>query len=244
EQGKAEDERTKARASEQVASRNAVAATENAKLAAAERDRVRSLFNASNMNLAQVAHTEQRVGRLREPLDDLRPGPREADLRGFEWHYLHRLVSSQPVFRLPRPSIGMVLGNQQHDFGSAGTEWQNSPAPFSPDGRWAFSFRHLDKPAEKKGVDPRWDLWTDCELEVYDTRTGQLAFRHGGNVREGFGDVVLTSRGLVAFGAYQTVTFFDIATGNPVHTLEVARPMIALRCDAAGTRLLVAHETA
>src|SRR6185369_6184074 len=45
----------------------------------------------AHMNLAHNAFEAGAPGRLRELLAQHRPQPGEADLRGFEWHYLNRL---------------------------------------------------------------------------------------------------------------------------------------------------------
>jgi WD40 repeat protein/serine/threonine protein kinase len=48
----------------------------------------------ADMNLARVAWDENNLVRARELLDKYRPGPGEADLRHFEWHYLRRLFQA------------------------------------------------------------------------------------------------------------------------------------------------------
>jgi WD40 repeat protein/serine/threonine protein kinase len=60
------------------------------KLAAKEQQLQRTLY-AAHMNLAHNAFEAGAPGRLRELLAQHRPQPGEADLRGFEWHYLNRL---------------------------------------------------------------------------------------------------------------------------------------------------------
>jgi WD40 repeat protein len=47
------------------------------------------------MNLAHNAWDAGGIARVRVLLDQHRPKPGEADLRGFEWHYLHRLCHSE-----------------------------------------------------------------------------------------------------------------------------------------------------
>ena len=46
------------------------------------------------MNLARVAWDENNLSRAHELLEKHRPQPGETDLRGFEWHYLRRLLQS------------------------------------------------------------------------------------------------------------------------------------------------------
>ena len=64
------------------------------KLQATQAHLQRTLY-ASNMNLARHAWDEAAVSRVRELLDAHRPKPGEPDLRGFEWHYLHRLSHAE-----------------------------------------------------------------------------------------------------------------------------------------------------
>ena len=52
------------------------------------------------MNLAQQAWEEAAVPRVLELLDQQRPKAGEPDLRGFEWHYLHRLCHAGPLLTL------------------------------------------------------------------------------------------------------------------------------------------------
>src|SRR5262249_42916611 len=76
-------------------------ADRSAAAATAERNRVRRLLFVATMNLASTAHAEQRSARLRELLAEARPAPGEEDNRGFEWHYLNRLVEAEPVLLDP-----------------------------------------------------------------------------------------------------------------------------------------------
>ena len=65
----------------------------NAELRAVQEDLRRTLY-ATHMNLAQHAWDGGGLARLKELLDEARPKPGQADLRGFEWYYLHRLYES------------------------------------------------------------------------------------------------------------------------------------------------------
>jgi WD40 repeat protein/tRNA A-37 threonylcarbamoyl transferase component Bud32 len=49
----------------------------------------------ADMNLARVSWDDNNLIRTRELLEQHRPKPGEADLRGFEWHYLRRLFEQQ-----------------------------------------------------------------------------------------------------------------------------------------------------
>ncbi|MBY0461499.1 MAG: serine/threonine protein kinase, partial [Gemmataceae bacterium] len=59
-------------------------------LAESERDRVRRLLHASQMNDAQSTLRENRVPRFLQIMDEMKPAPGEPDMRGWEWHYLDR----------------------------------------------------------------------------------------------------------------------------------------------------------
>src|SRR5256885_12170049 len=94
-----------ANANEQKANASAAAAQEKEQEAIKQRDEVKALADklaakeqqlertlyAAHMNLAHNAFEAGAPGRLRELLAQHRPQPGEADLRGFEWHYLNRL---------------------------------------------------------------------------------------------------------------------------------------------------------
>jgi WD40 repeat protein len=56
---------------------------------------LRNMLYVAQMNLARHALDEADVPRVLELLDQQRPKPGEPDLRGFEWHYLHRLCHSE-----------------------------------------------------------------------------------------------------------------------------------------------------
>jgi serine/threonine protein kinase len=55
---------------------------------------LRSTLYTAHMNLAQHAWEQAGVARVLELLEQQRPKPGEPDLRGFEWHYLHRLCQA------------------------------------------------------------------------------------------------------------------------------------------------------
>src|SRR5439155_1084357 len=73
-------------------------------LAAKDQQLQRTLY-AAHMNLAHNAFEAGAPGRLRELLAQHRPQPGEADLRGFEWHYLNRLF---PADLLVLEHVGLV----------------------------------------------------------------------------------------------------------------------------------------
>src|SRR5262249_3105208 len=118
---------------EAVANTNAVQAQEKEREAKQERDEAKALAEklratqaqlrrtlyAAHLNLAQPAREKDRIGRVRELLEKQRPGKGESDLRGFEWHYLHRLCRAD------------LLTLQGH-FGAVPAD---RSVAFSPDGK-------------------------------------------------------------------------------------------------------------
>jgi len=100
-------------ANEQQAIANAAQAKEQAQDANQQRDEVKALneklvfkdkqlqrtLYAAHMNLARHAWDEAALNRMRNLLEQHRPKAGEADLRGFEWHYLRRL-SHQEVLTM------------------------------------------------------------------------------------------------------------------------------------------------
>jgi hypothetical protein len=77
------------------------------KLAAVNNELRRANYIA-DMNLAQHAWESNNLVRVRELLDRYRPKPSEDDLRGFEWHYLHRLLHQE--LRTVKAHVGEAVG--------------------------------------------------------------------------------------------------------------------------------------
>ncbi len=75
---------------------------------AAREDLRRSLYTA-DIQLAEEARESGDILRMRELLDGQKPRPGEADLRGFEWHYLRRFGATFRLVRLGRGSLTGAL---------------------------------------------------------------------------------------------------------------------------------------
>jgi eukaryotic-like serine/threonine-protein kinase len=58
-------------------------------------DNLRRVSYVADMNLARVAWGENNLARTRELLERYSPAPGVPDLRGFEWHYLRRLLHGE-----------------------------------------------------------------------------------------------------------------------------------------------------
>jgi serine/threonine protein kinase/WD40 repeat protein len=63
--------------------------------AKAEREKVRRLHYTAALNLIPSAWEADNIDRVLELLDEQRPGPGEADLRNFEWHYWDNLCHAE-----------------------------------------------------------------------------------------------------------------------------------------------------
>jgi WD40 repeat protein/serine/threonine protein kinase len=145
----------------QVALANEQKANDNAAQAEKERDEVkalneklqatqaqlRSTLYAAQMNLAKHAWEEDDVSGVLDLLEQQRPKAGEPDLRGFEWHYLHRLCHSD------------LLTLKGH------TGEVHSIA-FSPDGKRVASASTTWDSTKK--------AYIAGEVKVWDAQTGQV----------------------------------------------------------------------
>jgi WD40 repeat protein/serine/threonine protein kinase len=126
------------------------AQTANEQLRATQAE-LRSTLYAAHMNLIQHAWEEPAIPRMLELLDRHRPKPGEPDLRGFEWHYFHRLYHADVLHTLKGAGHSVV---------------------FSPDGkRLAASEERWASPDGKRL--PGW-------LKVWDAQTGQELYTQQG----------------------------------------------------------------
>ncbi len=134
-----------ARLSEQVAQKRKDEADEAKQLAeqrrddlAAVNDSLRRANYVADMNLARVAWDENNLSRAHELLEKHRLRPGGTDLRGFEWHYLRRLLQSELL--TVKAHAGVVLavaftpdGKRLVTSGSS-RPWYNVAGQRLPDG--------------------------------------------------------------------------------------------------------------
>jgi WD40 repeat protein len=161
-------------------------------------DNLRRANYVADMNLARVAWHENNVGRTRELLEKHRPRPGEADLRGFEWHYLRR------HFRRDLLTVKAHVG-------------EVTAVGFTPDGKRVVT-SGLSRLRQKMS-DPR-----PGDVKFWDAATGQpLRVRLDGPA-DNVDKAVLSRDGthLAANGPDHTVLVWDMATGGLV-TLEGPR---------------------
>jgi WD40 repeat protein len=114
-----------------------------------DRDAARRHLYGAQASLMQMAWRDRALGRVQRLLELQMPKDNEADLRGFEWHYFHRLVESSQV----------TLS------GHADTV---TAVAFSPDRRHLAS-GSLD------GVAKVWELGTRLELASFPGHEGGVA---------------------------------------------------------------------
>jgi serine/threonine protein kinase len=156
---RAGSERRLAQEREREANEERNRANDEAAKLRSEKEMTRRLLYISQMNHASVALQEGRLARIREILDETTPRPGEPDLRGWEWHYLDRLLHGEyrtvtlervsPEARpLPSPSGDGRFG-----------QMNSNPFPLSGNGRRLVG-------SHKDGEGHRFDVW--------DTLTGRL----------------------------------------------------------------------
>jgi eukaryotic-like serine/threonine-protein kinase len=75
-------------------------ADEKAEKLRQEQERFRHLLYASEMASASSALADGRLPRLQQILHETTPPPGEPDLRGWEWHYLDRLLRTDTEYKL------------------------------------------------------------------------------------------------------------------------------------------------
>ncbi|MFO0821548.1 MAG: protein kinase [Gemmataceae bacterium] len=100
----ADAQRRKADENAQEADAQRRKADENATRADAERLRAERIKFAADMNAAMQAWHDGQISRMEEILKAHIPATGRPDLRGFEWHYLWRLL------RMPRPAATLTPG--------------------------------------------------------------------------------------------------------------------------------------
>ena len=156
---------------------------------------LRSTLYTAHINLAQRAWEEAAVPRVLELLEKHRPKPGEPDLRGFEWHYLHRLCQADALLTLK--------GNVNN-------------VAFSRDGkRLVGTTRGPGFRRTSSGAMARYDP----ELKVWDAQTGQelltLTLKGAGR------SVVFSPDGkrlASKSDSDNTVKVWDAQTGKELHT--------------------------
>ena len=125
----------------------------------------------ADMNLARHAWDENNLVRASELLEKHRPGPGEADLRGFEWHYLRRLFH------------GALVNAKAHG-------GRVTAVAFAPDGKRLFSSGIVQPPSgmvygDTRGEVKLWDVETGRELRLRPDRPGDNAESYGRGRRRG-----------------------------------------------------------
>jgi WD40 repeat protein len=204
-----------------IARKNAADATENARLAEAEAERVRGLLHVANMGRAQDALRGRRVARARQLLDEMRPAPGETDLRGFEWHYLwNQLHTGRDVAEI-------------HTAAPGSHNWNVDCPVLSADGRWAASARMAPpsgRPAAEDHGPPAQGAFL-FHLRVWDTATAKVIFArdpaqpNNRGVTTGHDITLCPSAGLAAWGSDRSVTVYDVAANAEKMVITLDHPL-------------------
>ena len=139
----------------------------------------------ADMNLAYHAWDENYIIRTRDLLEKHRPRPGEADLTGFEWHYLRRRLHSDRLTVKAYDGYALDVG-------------------YGADGQRLISFGRADPPGERGG----WFADRAGELKQWDATTGkQLPLRLKGPTDK------VTCAALSPSGKQLAVGFLDKAVG-------------------------------
>jgi WD40 repeat protein len=184
---------TVARANEEDAREQKRLADEARKRTEGQRDELAALNKqlrraryAADMNLARYAWQDSNLVRSRDLLDQHRPRPGEADLRGFEWHYINRICHAElltspvdgMVFSVAYSPNGKVLagasagvwlwdaatGKEIRTFKADFKEHKAVLAVFSPDGKRLASAGGFVNNNEQPSVIKVWDVANGQEL--------------------------------------------------------------------------------
>jgi WD40 repeat protein/serine/threonine protein kinase len=213
--------------------------------------RLRSTLYAAHINLAQHAWEEGALPRARELLEHYRPEPGEPDLRGFEWHYLHRLCQGDQLFTLPK-GWNMVFSPDGKRLitigGDRPKELGHRPAPELKtwDAQTGQELRRFTLNGDPEGImvfsadAQRLASGSHGEVKVWDTQTGQElhTFKGGSN------EVVFSPDGKrLASPSGREVKLWDVQTGEELPALEGPTAEInALAFSLDGHRLACAFE--
>jgi WD40 repeat protein/tRNA A-37 threonylcarbamoyl transferase component Bud32 len=217
-----------AKENEQAAMTASAVATDAADAARREKDAatvaredLRRVHYATSMNLAQAAWDGDNVQRLIELLDEQRPKPGEADLRGFEWHHWHKLAHAD-LRTWAFHSGGELVGAALSPDGRRAGTWSFDEAG----GRTTYRLRVLDTGTGKE-IFARSLPRGDAAAFVED---GRLAFSRDGR------RLAFTHRVKNIDRPTLRVVVFDVDDGTEVFGREgYFEPKTALSAD--GTRL-------
>jgi WD40 repeat protein len=150
-------------------------------------ERLRRAKYVADMNLARVSWDDNNLIRTRELLEQHRPKQGEADLRGFEWHYLRRLFEQQLRFIKAHGGAALTV-------------------TWAPDGKRLFT-----SGAAKPG-----SAYRAGEVKLWDAETGRRLPLELKGLQENMGAVALSPDGrfLAAGSTTSAVCVWDLGSGE------------------------------
>jgi WD40 repeat protein/serine/threonine protein kinase len=215
----------------------------NEKLQAKEARLQRTLYTA-HMNLAKSAWDAGNIRRVDELLAQHRPKPGEADLRGFEWHYLYRLCHSD-ILTLKSGSGSVAYSPDGKRLASGSKVWdaQTGQELLTLQGHGRIVFMMVFSPDGNRlaSATANWDstkkAYDNVQVNVCDAQTGQELFTikgHTGWVNR----VAFSPDGKRLAIADGKVKVWDAQTGQELLSLKGGGSSVAFSPD--GKRLAIA----
>ena len=168
---------------------------------AATNEKLRRLNYITDMNLAQSALEQNDFAFAGQLLERYRPKPGEADLRGFEWNFLHRRQD---------PELFML---QAHDGLAVKVAW-------TPDGKRLVSFGSTRPEPGHDG--PEWYSTRRGDVKLWDVATRRQLPLHLDGLTDTLFEGCLSPDGKRLAGACRdkTVRVWNLETGALIAALE------------------------
>ncbi|OYV82573.1 MAG: hypothetical protein B7Z73_17015, partial [Planctomycetia bacterium 21-64-5] len=207
-------------------------ARRSAALAQASGDMAREQLYLTRQQLAQAAWQEGDINRLKDLLARQRPESEQADLRGFEWHYLDALCATEHlVYRGHRLRVNTVACSPDGRLAASGGfdgevhVWEAS----SGETRWQ---KHVNKMSVNcLAFSPNGEILACAgnlgQLSLYDVASGAEIQRLEGHGVQVFG-VTFSPDGkiLASAGADGTVRLWELPGGRALHVCRGHQNMV------------------
>jgi WD40 repeat protein/serine/threonine protein kinase len=203
----------------------------------ATQETLRKTLYAARVGLAHAAWLEGGVERARRMLKETRPAPREPDRRGFEWHYLHRLLHSQGLTLHAHSALARIAwhpdGTRLTSIGadSLAKIWD------AASGRQLRAFRGHEGGAYHVAYSPDGRRLATCGedgyIKLWDADSGAEQVPPGGRIRHADVKMAAFSPDGQRLASCSTdgIRVWDAATGTPPWTLAEGGEMVAYSPD-------------